>query len=700
MKRKTAIAALAAIGAFSAAFAAAGGASIENSLAKVAFDERGNLVSLKNLATNREYASGGGIWRIIYQDGMLLEEVVEAENVPVEVKKVADDEIRLEYGGEFPVKVSCKLVGDEVRLVPEIANQSKSKVLREFQFPIVKDINLKPESALVCSHYAGTRFPNIREWIRQAHTQYIAQDNKAIERCFLYPGRTSCDFYSIDEPDNALYVGSHDASFTQTMHLFRLRREGAGYRPVDIAMAKYPFLKAGESKKYPEYVLAPHAGDWHVSAKKYRKWANSWFSHKPIPQSIRDMKAWHRLIMRHQYGTVIFPYSELPNLADIGKSAGIDTILMFGWTLEGHDSGYPNYSPDTTQGGDEALGKWIKETQKRGGKVIVYFNGQLIDMSTDFFKQKGRRLCVKNQNGTPFVERYPFGGDGTSMRAFCSKTFAIACPTQREWIDEMKKKIDRVAAMGADGVFFDQLGFVEICWDETHGHSVPSMELMADKVAMIKELRDYAKSKNPNMSFGIEVTSDATFQHVDFVHSVWVYTENEYTDSDGVPRTMFSPVVKYAFPELRSSDREIRDDLDAPRRVNLAVLRGWQSDVEIYRCRATIDDAPNYKAHLAKVNNLREKYKDLLLNGVFRDTDLAKASTKHVLYSVFTSGDKLALVAAQDHVEGGLDVEFTVEGYKFVESDSVYGTRPKAKGSRAKIRLPKNELAVMIFQKK
>lgn len=671
---------------------------IGNEKIKIAFDGNENLISLRNLVSEREYAGGGGIWRIIYQDGLLLEEVVESGNVPAKVEKLGDCKLRIVYGGEFPVKIDCEVVGDEIRFVPEISNKSKNKVLREFQFPVIGNAKLEKDSKLVLSHYAGMEFRDIPNWIRGAHSQYIAQDNKAIERGFLYPGRTSCNFYVLDDGRCGLYVGSHDSSFTQTMHLFRLRKDGSGYKPVDLAMAKYPFLNAGESKKYPEYVVSPHAGDWHIGAKKYRKWADSWFDCKPAPKSFAESNGWQRLIMRHQYGTVIFPYSELPKLADIGNSAGIDTILMFGWTLEGHDSGYPNYSPDTTQGGDEALKKYISEAQKRGGKVVVYFNGQLMDMSTDFYKKVGHKLCVKNQNGTPFVERYPFGGDGTSMRAFCSKTFAIACPTSRVWIDEMKRKIDRVVEMGADGVFFDQLGFVEICWDSSHGHRVPSMELMADKVAMVKELRDYAKSKNPQMSFGIEVTSDATFQHVDFVHSVWVNTDIAYTDKFGVPRTRFSPVVKYTFPEVNTSDREIRDDNDTERRLNLAVLRGWRSDVEIYRCRATIDDAPRYKAHMGKINRLRAKYHSLIVEGRFCDTDFARASTPKVSYSVFTRGDELAVAATQSHL-ASLDATFTVEGYSYVGGDSASGAKVCGSGGRASVSLPKNELAVMVFRR-
>ncbi len=39
---------------------------IGNEKIKIAFDGNGNLISLRNLVSEREYAGGGGIWRIIY----------------------------------------------------------------------------------------------------------------------------------------------------------------------------------------------------------------------------------------------------------------------------------------------------------------------------------------------------------------------------------------------------------------------------------------------------------------------------------------------------------------------------------------------------------------------------------------------------------------------------------------------------------
>ena len=94
---------------------------LENSKIRFEIDDKGSVVSLKNFETNKEYAGGGGLWRIIYQDGLSLEEKLESEDVPVEIKKEGEKLI-LNYGGEFPVNVECTLDGDDVRFVPTLKN--------------------------------------------------------------------------------------------------------------------------------------------------------------------------------------------------------------------------------------------------------------------------------------------------------------------------------------------------------------------------------------------------------------------------------------------------------------------------------------------------------------------------------------------------------------------------------------------------
>ena len=43
---------------------------LKNDKVQFQVDEKGNLVSLKNVVANREYAGGEGLWRIVYEDGL------------------------------------------------------------------------------------------------------------------------------------------------------------------------------------------------------------------------------------------------------------------------------------------------------------------------------------------------------------------------------------------------------------------------------------------------------------------------------------------------------------------------------------------------------------------------------------------------------------------------------------------------------
>lgn len=674
---------------------------LKNDKVQLEIDGRGNLVSLKNLVTQREYAGGQGLWRIIYQDGLSLEESLNAEEVPVEVKKTAPDEIQLSYGGDFPVSVACRLIGDEIIFTSEIKNDSAGKILREFQFPMIKNVQLASNSEFYWTYSAGVRYHPIPGWLKSGGTAYRGQDDKVLEKSSLYPGSLSMNYYVINEPDNALYIACNDPKFEKNLHLLRIRKIGDEYRDIDLAMVKYPFLKPGQSKIFAPYTVSPHAGDWHVSAKKYRRWAeSSWYRHVPIQKSFLDDNGFQRVILRHQYGELLYRYDQLPEIYRAGKEAGLHTILLFAWWKEGHDYGYPEYHEDDTQGGDEALKKYIKQVQDEGGKICLYFNGQLIDVSTDFYKEKGKHLSVKLADGSEHFERYPFGGAGTALRVFGNRTFVTGCPATKEWPEILKTFVDRAIALGADGIFFDQLGWAsKMCWDPTHGHDVPCTDIMHYKSEMVKEIEEYIRLKKPDMSFGTEWTSDPTLAHVDYTHNSYVNTKIVKKDRNGVPVTRYAPMTFYTFPEIRTTDREIYDDTDVERRVNLAILRGWRSDVCVYRCRAMINEAPKYKAYLTKANVLRDKYRDTILNGTFCDTDHAVSDSKQIFYSTFTAGDKLALVVNQAHLDS-TKATLTITGYSYVESDGLGGFTVEGNGDKATVELKKNGLAVLIFKKK
>ena len=689
--------------------ACAANMKIENEKLSVEFDSRGNLTSLKNKATGEDYAGGQGLWRIIYQDGDSLEEALDSEKVSAQVEKTSDSQITLKYGGTFPVKVSCFLTNEEVRFKATVENSSKNFILREFQFPMIKNAAVPNSAQCVNSGGGGTLIPNFRKYVSGAETGYKARDDISLERYSQYPISRTMNMYAIQNPKGALYMAGLSDDCQLTLHYARYRREASALKYLDLGFVKYPFIKSGETFSTGEFSATPILGDWRKAARLYAGALKNRFENPQTPQFVSNMNGWQRVIMRHQYGKILHPYGDLADkIGRAGLECGIDTVLLFGWWKEGMDAGYPSYSPEDSQGGDAELRRQIQKIHSEGGKVVLYFNGQLIDISSPFFKSGvGRRICVKNSDMSAHLERYPFGGDGTGLRVLGHKTFTTACHATKEWEDVLKGYVDRALFLGVDGVFFDQMGNGgRVCWDASHNHKVPCTDAMKYKAKMLEKIRAYIKAKNPNVAFGTEYVGDATTPHVDFVHSCGhadYYATAANTPADSKPVMRYVPLFKYAFPKTRMSDRTIRDDSDIPRRVNRCLMWGLTSDIEIYRCRGFIDDAPNYKAYLKKADALREKYRALILNGIYRDCDLAEVSDKSVEYTTFENDTQIAVLLTDSRRDNPAKFRVRVRGGRFAGAESIGGADVVGGGDDAECAVvklgAKNSLALLVFSK-
>ena len=466
-------------------------------------------------------------------------------------------------------------------------------------------------------------------------------------------------------------------------------------------MVRYPFLKVDGNWRECNIVTAPYSGSWTVCAEKYRKWAEGWFTPPQIPDHVAHSPGWQRIILHHQYGEYLFPYEKLEQAYDDAAKAGIDTLFLFGWTAAGMDSGYPVYSADPKLGGVKTLKENIRKVQAKGGKVILYFNGQLIDVESDYYRSgEGARVAIKRADGTEHRESYNFTNGGTFLRAFVNKTFVVACPACRSWLEILKRHVDFAVELGVDSVFFDQLGLLSYpCCDPSHGHPVPYTGIMQGKREMLKELYEYAKSRNPEMGVGIECTTDQTLQYTDFVHifgfpaGVW---NSDWREKGEKPRTLSaSYLFKAAFPEAVISNRNIRDDSDVEFPVNQMLLLGSRSDVEIYRCRATIAETPHYQAYLAKANALRERFGRLLYDGTFRAETFHRVSNPEIQTNSFLLGDELAVLLTQSNRELAR-TEVVAPGFQLERLDSVSGDVTMEDGV---VTIPRNGFAVLFYRR-
>lgn len=678
---------------------------MENEFITLEMDENGILQELRNRKTGRNLLRPHQLLRLILGDSGCLEldavpagrPEVQCEAGRVSLKYSA---VECEERGTIPIAVSlsAELCGDEIHWGIALENRSQEQVVREVHYPILSIRDPEPPMAAITSERVSERLENLPAQIRSCFTHYMAPDQKYIRRTALYPGRAaSMNCFALDWGNEGLYYGCHDSTFELTGQVFELERQ----KSVNMYVVRYPFLKVDGNWRECNIVTAPYSGSWTVCAEKYRKWAEGWFTPPQIPDHVAHSPGWQRIILHHQYGEYLFPYEKLEQAYDDAAKAGIDTLFLFGWTAAGMDSGYPVYSADPKLGGVKTLKENIRKVQAKGGKVILYFNGQLIDVESDYYcSGEGARVAIKRADGTEHRESYNFTNGGTFLRAFVNKTFVVACPACRSWLEILKRHVDFAVELGVDSVFFDQLGLLSYpCCDPSHGHPVPYTGIMQGKREMLKDLYEYAKSRNPEMGVGIECTTDQTLQYTDFVHifgfpaGVW---NSDWREKGEKPRTLSaSYLFKAAFPEAVISNRNIRDDSDVEFPVNQMLLLGSRSDVEIYRCRATIAETPHYQAYLAKANALRERFGRLLYDGTFRAETFHRVSNPEIQTNSFLLGDELAVLLTQSSRELAR-TEVAAPGFQLERLDSVSGDVTMEDGV---VTIPRNGFAVLFYRR-
>ena len=666
--------------------------------AKVGIDENGLLTELS--FGGRNYAGGYPLWRLYYNTLEQKEIEVSGWNEkPSEVKEVADT-VFLNYervgGKAFGLKLKVWTEGAAVHFAASVHNDEPHTVIRELQYPLVGDLQIPADYKLLTTHTGGQIFENPVWKISNVDVRplYMTPAQKFRQYDLQYPRNAASNCFAFVGPKDGLYFGSHDTSLQQTWHGLRtypdrgtIGHQTHDFKHLEAGFYRYPNAMCGDTWSNDASVVTPYEGDWTATSRIYRHWADGWWHHAPVPKWVQDMTGWQRIIFKHQYGEYLRTYDDLNGrIAAAGESVGCNAVLAFGWWKEGMDNGYPNYSPDDSQGGDAAWKAAIKQYRDNGGRLLLYFNGRLIDVESDFYRSGGgSRVANKDNTGREFTEHYKFTGEGTTLGYYDSRTFAIADMSKREWRDQLVDWADRAMALGSDAVFYDQLGVAEEFpnWDLSREFPVQDIFTGRYKAETLKEIRDRIKARDPEFALGTEWLSDCTSQFCDFVHIV------EFT---ALPES-FPEWFRYTFPEVIWSDRCVRDDNDVPRRVNNTLLKGLRNDIEVFRCRGLIDETPVYQEHLAKINAIRHDFPELLLEGRYTATDGFSCSNAALTARSYSAAGHMAIVVTNTGAKKQKG-KINVPGYKLTDSRNIGG-----KVRSNSVTLGQNELAVLIFEK-
>ena len=681
--------------------------SISDDRTQVAVDAKGNLVTLKNLETGRNFAGGEPIWRLYYdkKDGQ-LENQLTSENCSAKVGKKGDSLVltfdRFEDRGTplaFELVLTITVKDGLIRFASEVKNEQPHTIVRELQYPLVGNIRLPDDFKLLTTTRGGELFPNPKGYINAVgnRTSYAAPAQFFRDASRRYPGSTASNCFALVGGKEGLYFGSHDSAFQDTIHGLRIYPDGKGvFNKLEGGLYKYPNCVCGGQWRCDANVVVPYSGSWHETSRIYRKWVDTWWHQRQVPDWVRLMKGWQRIIFIHQYGEHLFSIADLNGkVKRLAKEIDLPALMAFGWWKRGMDNGYPDsyFETDEGQGGDAAWKKAIADFQKDGGKFLIYFNGKLIDRASPFYLTgEGAKACYRDNTGGEYLEQYRFPAHGTFTGLLNARSFVTADTRHPAWQKMLLKMADRGLEMGADSVFYDQLGYAERStnWDVSGEFAIPNLCLIADKARALKMIHDYLDTKNrPDVAVGTEHLTDVVAQHADYIHAI--------TGATG-PRD-FIDWSRFTFPEVVLTDRTMRDDSDAVRRVNHTLLKGLRNNVEIYRCRDLIDKAPNFKRQLTAINKIRSKYPELLLLGTYRDTLGFESANPAMLARAFEYQGDLAIVVTQSTAPS-ITTQIDVKGKKFAGFELIgQGTIEQAPDGGRSVTLKRNGLAVLVYRR-
>ena len=643
------------------------------SLFSLSFSE--SILHITHRDTGFSTAPGSDFFRMHVDTGENRElEVISSRQVPRQVKatdaglSIFYDGLIAEDGSRLNVALTVHVLyegEDSLVFRADLENREDGVRVNELQLPVLEAERLASapeEEVAYIPDGLGARYCNPRQWLlaNYANTEYLHADYKTIWYNMAYPHGGQANAH-LSMPWYTVESGGYSFTLSKLTKEFRLATLSLGRTPLSqpdtrllFAASYYPAAEPGERLELGDSVFSLTPGDWRTPARRYREFYDS-VNPSPIPDSprwIREMTGWQRIILKHQYGEIFFRYADLPRIYKNGAKYGIHTLLVFGWWRGRFDNGYPVYEPDEALGGEAALMDAIRKVQELGGRVILYSNGNLIDVATDYYREIGQTIAAKDIDGNEYREHYKFSNNGTLLDRYGYKSFVTACHATEAWREKLLETGQKKRSFSPDGIFYDQLCCChKCCFDRRHLHGA---RIDLEPAYRLENASAIRRLITPEESFGTELICDRFTPYVDYIHGCGMamsYSAAAYPD-----------LYRHTFPEVIVSNRWAHAEEPGYRKkLNYAFVTGLIFDISIYRGRMTdMSGAPHYAEYVASLLALRQEYRDFFYDGRFISVERELALPGRVHAAAYEHSGKLIVALCNNSDEA---VTVTVFGH-------------------------------------
>ncbi len=371
----------------------------------------------------------------------------------------------------------------------------------------------------------------------------------------------------------------------QFMDIFSPEK-GAGFalntRERDLKVRKYALIKQnGRTDAFVEYpsmyvkikpdsvfkgsetVLYVHKGDWYAAYESYKKWLNSWYEpYKCQNKKWYRQKFWllaeipdfieTRLIYKFPvwYEKDKNKYNFRMIMDEITKIYGEtpDILHMWAWTWSEEYKhmlwgNFGQYDYDRLGGLDNFKAALKDVSDATGAEISLYMHPTLLSEVYPEAEKYFPTLRVKNAAGNYIGIR----NDSFRM-----------CHANKTWRDHALKMYPRVhEETGVRLLYVDEfsLRVDNRCYDDGHGHEVPSNLLKTDRT-FISELKDIVPEDV--VLYGEYYAADINARYIDcnisyyILDSINAMIEQGRHSEDGsdIYGRVFTDIYRFAFPKI------------------------------------------------------------------------------------------------------------------------------------------------------
>ncbi len=633
---------------------------LENESLKVVFDAAGRITELTSKITKRSFLTVAGLednWKLlVLTDSYPVYYLAGREQTPVNIQQSADrivfsykDLVGRKGTYDIQVDFTAYLEGEEVRFDLKVTNNHTHRV-REAWYPILGGFEGFEENGnKQIVHFAKSRTIEhdiLHNGLPNAEYQFGVEGEVGQ---YYYPNNQMqwIDLYSATE---GLYISSDDKSLLTTV--FRLDKHPAEYdtsgmglkepsifppntpRWLKIMIGKLTAIDPGDTWEGAPSVFWPHTGDWHVAAKHYRAWANTWMKFpEERPEWLKDYVGWHHIVGKTYLDEVYFNFEQyIDVMIEAQERCGVDTLMVYGHTNIGCEGSDVDISPAIDLGGPEGFKRMCDELHARGMKVMVFTHRQSainIELPeyehfktwaiTDRFGNARPEIWWKTTIEAHMVRMQHYEATGP--------VWARICPYCDEWWIGFRDEIFKLMELGLDGIQLDTIhAEAGICYSSHHGHK-PGTRQSLKLNERLAWLRAEIRAVNPEFLLCGEEYGDWLCQYLDLPYS-------RYRGENG------NEVYRYTFPEMKEN---CAVSAYGYHQVNKSMMLGMGMDIEIEGLKKTILSCPELMDYMKEIVNIRRSHSNYLMNGIFTDTLGAKV-TGNVRYSVFESPEGVGSV--------------------------------------------------------